>query len=132
MCTWPVERQRFSGSVAAAGRSIAKVGVLPFGVRYARFEVLVEEVGADRLLYGTDTPLHFAPAQRACIDLADLSMTEKRTILCDNARRLLRIGVGGLHSSLPFMPILGVPHDDLPIPLLRPSSSQFDRVELWH
>ena len=52
-------------------------------------EWAVREVGADRILYGTDTPLYFAPSQRARIDRADLTDMEKRMILCDNAKRLL-------------------------------------------
>jgi predicted TIM-barrel fold metal-dependent hydrolase len=52
-------------------------------------EWAVGEVGADRILYGTDTPAYFAPSQRARIDRADLTDKEKRMILCDNAKRLL-------------------------------------------
>jgi uncharacterized protein len=54
-------------------------------------EWAAREVGAERLLFGTDTPLYFAPAQRARIDHADLSDGDKRLILCDNARRILPI-----------------------------------------
>jgi uncharacterized protein len=53
-------------------------------------EWAVREVGAERLLFGTDTPVYFAPAQRARIDFADLSDAQKRAILWDNARRILR------------------------------------------
>jgi len=52
-------------------------------------EWAVRMVGADRVLYGTDSPLYFAPMQRARIDHADLSDQDKRLILCDNAIRLL-------------------------------------------
>jgi uncharacterized protein len=54
-------------------------------------EWTVRQVGAERVLYGTDSPLYFAPMQRARIDHADLSDREKRLILCDNALRLLRL-----------------------------------------
>lgn len=54
-------------------------------------EWAAHEVGADRLLYGTDSPLYFAPSQRARIDRAGLSDAEKRMILCENARRALPI-----------------------------------------
>ncbi len=53
-------------------------------------EWAVGEVGADHIVYGTDTPLYFAPSQRARIDSADVSDTEKRMILRDNAERLLQ------------------------------------------
>ena len=52
-------------------------------------EWAVGEVGADHVLYGSDTPLYFAPSQRARIDGADLTDTEKGMVLCDNAKRLL-------------------------------------------
>jgi predicted TIM-barrel fold metal-dependent hydrolase len=58
-------------------------------------EWAVAEVGADRLLFGTDTPLYFAAMQRARIEAADISAADKRRILRDNARRLLRIDLPG-------------------------------------
>lgn len=54
-------------------------------------EWAVEEIGADRVLFGTDTPLYFAPMQRARIDQADLSDEQKRLILRDNAQQILPI-----------------------------------------
>jgi uncharacterized protein len=54
-------------------------------------EWAVGEVGAERILFGTDTPLYFSPSQRARIDHANLSDEDKRMILWDNARRILRI-----------------------------------------
>lgn len=52
-------------------------------------EWAVREVGAERILYGTDTPLYFAPCQRARVDHAEISTDDKRRILRENARRLL-------------------------------------------
>lgn len=49
----------------------------------------VREVGAERILYGTDTPIYFAPSQRARIDAASLSLAQRRRILRDNAITLL-------------------------------------------
>lgn len=51
-------------------------------------EWAVREIGAERILYGTDSPLYFAPMQRARIDHADISDLDKRLILHDNAARL--------------------------------------------
>ncbi len=51
-------------------------------------EWAVREVGADKILYGTDSPLYFAPMQRARIDCASLDDTDKKMILRDNALRL--------------------------------------------
>ncbi len=52
-------------------------------------EWAVSEVGAHRILYGTDSPLYFAPMQRSRVDCADLSDHQKRQILHENAERLL-------------------------------------------
>lgn len=52
-------------------------------------EWAVREVGAERILYGTDSPLYFAPMQRARIDQAEMPDEAKRVILRGNAERLL-------------------------------------------
>jgi predicted TIM-barrel fold metal-dependent hydrolase len=51
-------------------------------------EWAVGEVGAERLLFGTDTPLYFAAAQRARIDQAELNLADRCRILRDNAMTL--------------------------------------------
>ena len=58
-------------------------------------EWAVKEVGADRILYGTDTPVYYAPMQWARVVCTDLSAEEKRKILRENAFALF-----GLHSYL--------------------------------
>jgi predicted TIM-barrel fold metal-dependent hydrolase len=55
-------------------------------------EWAVREVGADRVLFGTDTPLYHTAMQRARIDHADLSDADKRRILRENALRLFGLG----------------------------------------
>jgi predicted TIM-barrel fold metal-dependent hydrolase len=57
-------------------------------------EWAVREIGADRVLFGTDTPLYHAPMQRARIDHADLPEADKHRILYDNAQRLFGLGIG--------------------------------------
>jgi len=52
-------------------------------------EWAVGRIGAERMLYGTDSPLYFAPMQRARIDHAEISDHDKQLILHDNAARLL-------------------------------------------
>jgi predicted TIM-barrel fold metal-dependent hydrolase len=54
-------------------------------------EWAVGEVGAEHILFGTDTPLYFTASQRARIDHAELNDEQKRKILWDNARRILKI-----------------------------------------
>jgi uncharacterized protein len=56
-------------------------------------EWAVKEVGSDRILYGTDSPLYFAPAQRIRIDYAKISNDDKKKILRENALRLLAISL---------------------------------------
>ena len=57
-------------------------------------EWAVNEVGAERVLFGTDTPLYSTAMQRARIDHADLSDAGKRLILRDNAVKLFGSQLG--------------------------------------
>jgi len=54
-------------------------------------EWAVAEVGADRVLFGTDSPLYCPAVQRARIDTAELPAAVRTMILSGNARRLLRL-----------------------------------------
>jgi hypothetical protein len=54
-------------------------------------EWAIEEAGPERILFGTDTPLYFSPAQRARIDAMDVPDKVKRLILRENAEKLLDI-----------------------------------------
>ena len=51
-------------------------------------EWAVKEIGSERILFGTDTPLYFAPMQRARIDHAAISDIDRQRILSDNATKL--------------------------------------------
>jgi predicted TIM-barrel fold metal-dependent hydrolase len=51
-------------------------------------ERAVREIGVERVLFGTDTPLYHAAMQRARIEYADLSGADKRRILRENALNL--------------------------------------------
>jgi len=51
-------------------------------------EWAVGEIGAERMLFGTDSPLYSAPMQRARIDHAEIDDDDKRRILFENAERL--------------------------------------------
>lgn len=53
-------------------------------------EWAVQEIGASRILFGTDTPLYSAAAQRRRIEAAEISDAAKLAILRDNAVRLLK------------------------------------------
>jgi predicted TIM-barrel fold metal-dependent hydrolase len=52
-------------------------------------EWAVSQVGAERILFGTDTPLYSVAAQKARIEYAEIDTEAKRAILFDNAARLL-------------------------------------------
>ena len=54
-------------------------------------EQLVEEAGAERVLFGSDVPLMDPRAQLGKILTADISDDDKRLILGGNARRLLKL-----------------------------------------
>jgi hypothetical protein len=56
-------------------------------------EWAVREVGAERVLFGTDTPLYHTAMQRARIEQADLPDEAKRLILRDNAVRLFGLSI---------------------------------------
>jgi hypothetical protein len=58
--------------------------ILPHLIEYA-----VSEVGAEKILFGTDTPLYHSCNQRARIDGADFGDDAKRRILRNNAVELL-------------------------------------------
>lgn len=62
-------------------------------------EWAVDEVGANKLLYGTDAPLYFSPNQRARIDHAEISDQQKHMILRENAVNLLRLDVDSTQSD---------------------------------
>jgi len=48
-------------------------------------EWAVGEIGAERIMFGTDTPLYSTAMQRVRIDSAEISEEDKRRILCENA-----------------------------------------------
>ena len=53
-------------------------------------EWAVAEIGAEKILYGTDSPLFFTPMQRARIDHAEIADAAKERILRDNAMELFQ------------------------------------------
>ena len=55
-------------------------------------EWAVGELGCERIVFGTDTPLHFAASQKARIECAEIAEDAKRAILQGNAQRLLGMG----------------------------------------
>jgi predicted TIM-barrel fold metal-dependent hydrolase len=54
-------------------------------------EWAVGQIGVDKVLFGTDTPLYQTSMQRNRIDFADLTEAQKKAILHENAERLFGI-----------------------------------------
>jgi len=59
-------------------------------------EHAVQRIGAERIVFGTDTPLYFSPVQKARIAYARISGEAKRKIFRDNARSLLGLPQEGI------------------------------------
>lgn len=57
-------------------------------------EWAVEQIGYERILFGTDTPLYWAGAQKGRIETADIGDDARRAILHDNAAALLALENG--------------------------------------
>ena len=55
------------------------------------FEWAVQEVGAERLLFGSDTPLYHVAMLRARVDAAEISLAAKRLILRENALNFFKL-----------------------------------------
>lgn len=55
-------------------------------------EWAVEQIGFDRILFGTDTPLYWAGAQKGRIETAEINDAAKEAILWSNAVALLGLG----------------------------------------
>lgn len=62
----------------------------------------VKELGADRLLFGSDTPLYHVALQRSRIEVAEIPDAAKRMILRENAVNFF--GLSQLPSSRKFSP----------------------------
>jgi predicted TIM-barrel fold metal-dependent hydrolase len=62
-------------------------------------EWAVSEIGSNRILFGTDTPLYSTAMQRARIDSADISEDQKLDILYRNAEQLLSLEATGQSPS---------------------------------
>jgi len=54
-------------------------------------EWAVKEIGAERILFGSDTPLYHVALQRARIEVAGLTPQQERLILRENARTFFRL-----------------------------------------
>jgi len=59
------------------------------GSRYGLVEYFVREVGAERILFGSDAPWMGIQQQLGRILFADITEDEKKTILIENPRRIL-------------------------------------------
>jgi hypothetical protein len=53
------------------------------------FEVFTREVGAERMVFGSYSPLHYFSPARLCLERAEIGRRDKDTILYKNMARLL-------------------------------------------
>ncbi len=67
-------------------------------------EWAVGQIGADRVLFCTDTPLYSTAMHRARINHADLPDADKRLILRDNALRIFGAKLGSVPAQQPPSP----------------------------
>jgi predicted TIM-barrel fold metal-dependent hydrolase len=83
--TWQVEAiQRCNGSnvyVDTSSSNSIKSGLVEWAVR---------EIGSEKILFGTDTPLYSAASQKARIEHAEMAEEDKQNIFFRNAQRLFR------------------------------------------
>ena len=56
-----------------------------------QIEWAVKEIGAEKILFGSDSPSYFSPMQRARIDYAEINDEDKKLILCGNAIKLFNL-----------------------------------------
>lgn len=61
-------------------------------------EWAVQEVGPERLLFGTDTPLYHTAMQRTRVESAEISDEAKRLILRENALKFFRLPSAQTHT----------------------------------
>ncbi len=54
-------------------------------------KTIIRRYGAERVLFGTDFPLHSPVNEMRLFEALGLEETEKKAILCDNAKRLLHL-----------------------------------------
>ena len=54
------------------------------------FEIFISEVGAERLIFGSDSPLNYFAAPLICLKNADISQKQKEKILIENITNLLK------------------------------------------
>jgi uncharacterized protein len=63
-------------------------------------EWAANEIGAERILFGTDSPLYYSPMQRARIDFAEINLIDKKKILFQNALKLFGGKVKNRYENL--------------------------------
>ena len=81
-------------------------------------EDLIQELGPDRVLYGSDALGRSLPSQLAKVEFADLPVDVKQNVLWRNAARLLGLTEADLASARQAFDALPSTSDALPLPSL--------------
>ena len=66
---------------------------MSYAVARGMIEFLVEQVGADKVLYGSDFPMRDPAPQLGWVCYAKIPVEDKKKILAGNIRRLLERGL---------------------------------------
>lgn len=92
-CTWDmVLTHQVTAIQACKGENVYVDTSSASNVTPSLLEWAVSEVGSEKILFGTDSPLYFIAMQRARIDFAEIGDDDKRNILHRNAERLFELG----------------------------------------
>jgi len=70
-------------------------------------DYIFHQFGAERLLFGTDMPIHDPGGPMAMLELSHLSPIQQAQVAGDNLRRLLGLHTSLSHFSSPLSPSLG-------------------------
>jgi predicted TIM-barrel fold metal-dependent hydrolase len=72
--------------------------------QFGAIETIVREVGADRLLFGSDSPTRSLASPLNAVAAAEISDHDKRAILAGNAARLFRLRQADFDLPRPVLP----------------------------
>lgn len=79
---------------AAFGRAYVDTAAVPWLYRSAAYRAVIDLIGVDRILFGSDFPLRHPARDLALLSETDLTTAERSAVLGGNAARLLDLPVG--------------------------------------
>jgi len=97
----------FRGVAEVAGLKNVSVDLSGSDPEVGLVEYALEELGADRLIFGSDAPGRDFPSQLGKVLGAEMTDEERRKVLALNAARLLKLDPGDLKLPTPPCPLSG-------------------------